>query len=274
MVNEKKVPYISFSVERLPDFLDLILKLEPIEKKDLLLKTSLKFKRSKKTMEEFILSLKNLNLIIQKNNLISTSELSKKMVSISKENFWELLRENILRDKNISSILDAIIDITKQRIKVKSNENYYNQLSNILKDKYGFTFASARMLDRFITLFRKTNILNYDPFCNEYFLVSKHSISDDELFKIVKREYNKIKNILEKKTGTDWVPIDQLNSQVCRKEGIEMKLFNEFMKRALKKGKLQFAEASASRNKVRERGIEKNGSIYFYVKIPKEVSNY
>ena len=263
------MPYISFSIDRLPNFLDLILELEPIQKKELVSKASIKFNRSKKTMKEFITSLKNLSLIVQKNNKISTSELSKKMLASAKNDFWKLLRERLQGNNCIASILDAIKDMAGQRVKVKSNKNYYYQLSAMLRKNFGFFYASPRRLDRFITLFRKTRILDYDPFLDEYFLVSKYSVPNDTLHRIIKREYEKLKSMLEKKTGTTWVPIDQLCSQVCRREGIEVKAFNSFMKSALEKGELQFAQASASRVEVRKRGIEKEGTIYFYVKIPK-----
>jgi len=265
---KKRVPYISFSTNRLRNFLDLILELEPIPKEDLVSKASIKFNRSKKTMKEFVLSLENLGLIVQKNRDIFTSDLSKKMLTSSRKAFWNLLRENLQNDDRIISILEAIQEMSSKGVKVKSNENYYKQLSTTLQANFGFSYASPRGLDRFITLFRKMHLLDHDPFLDEYFLVSKYSVSDDALRRITKREYEKLKDILKKKTGTTWVPIDQLASQACRKEGIEVKTFNSFLRRALEKGEFQFAQASGSRVEVRERGIEKGGTIYYYVKIP------
>lgn len=266
--NKKRVPYISFSIDRLPEFLDLILELEPVQKKDLVSKASIKFNRSKKTMKEFITSLRNLGLIIQKNSNIFTSELSKEMLADGKKDFWKLLRENLQNDDRIVSILEAIRQMSSKGMKVKSNENYYNQLSTTLQANFEFSYASPRRLSRFITLFRRMSMLDHDPFLDEYFLVSKYSVSDDTLRRIIKSEYDKLKSMLEKKTGTTWVPIDQLCSQACRKHGIEVEMFNSFMRRALEKGEFQFAQASASRVEVRKRGIEKGGTIYFYVKIP------
>lgn len=264
------MPYVSFSINRLPDFLDLISELEPVQRKELTSKVSIKFDRSEKTIEEFITSLKNLRLIVQKDNKIYTSELSKEMLSSDKKDFWKHLRESLLDNNRIRNILEAIENMSRQKVKVKSSENYYAQLSTTLRVKFGFSHASPRRLSRFITLFKKTHILDYDPFLDEYFLISKRSVSDDTLRRITKREYKQLKSVLEKKTGTTWVPIHQLCSRVCQREGIEVNAFYSFMRRALDKGEFQYAQASASRVEVRKGGIEKGGTIYFYVKIPEE----
>ncbi len=189
------------------------------------------------------------------------------MLANDKKDFWKLLRENLQNDDRTISILEAIQELSRNEVKVKSNENYYHQLSNTLKTNFNFSYASPRNLDRFITLFRKTHLLDYDPFLDRYFLVSKYSVPDKTLRRMIEREYKKLKSELEKKTGTTWVPIDNLGSQICWREGIELKEFRSFMKRALEKGEFQFAQASGSRVEVRRGGIEKGGIMYFYVKI-------
>jgi len=265
--HSKKVPYISFSVDKLPMFLSLVSKKEVMRKDDLILEVSEKFSRSRKTIQEFIISLKNLGLLREENRKISLTESSRRIISKDREDFWPTLREEMLHHKLILEILYAIDFMSRQKIKVKSNEEYYNALSKVLQTKYGFDFASPRELDRFITLFRKLKILDYDPFLDKYFIVRIHDIDHKSLEKIVIKKYEEISNKMKTKTGTFWVPVDQLRSGITEERGIDAEVLDKFFKKAIGGYKFQFAEASASRREVRKGGIKKNGKIYYYMKI-------
>lgn len=261
----KRVPYISFSVERLPAILELIKSSEPTKKEELFCEASKKFSRSRKTIQEFVISLKNLGLVKEEVGKLSLTEGSSRMMN-NKKDFWKILSEELLKSVIVSNILDAVSLISEEEVKVTSTDEYYHRLSKVLKTKFSFSSASPRELDRFITLFRKMKILDYDPFSDEYFLVRKSSVDERSLETLLMRKYEEIRNEMFKRTGTSWVPIDQLRSGICKDEGIAKDAVDEFLHRVLEKNGFQFAEASASREEVRKGGIEKNGKIYFYVK--------
>ena len=263
----KKVPYISFSVDRLPALLELIKSSGPMEKDALIRQASESFSRSRKTIQEFVISLKNLGLVKEENGKISLTESSSRMMMNNRKDFWEILRQELLENVIVSNILDAIFLMSEEEKKVTSNEEYYHSLSRVLQNRFSFSSAPPRELDRFITLFRRIKILDYDPYSDEYFLVRKNSMDDKSLETLLIQEYKEIKKEMEKRTGTSWVPIDQLRSKICMGEGIETEVVNRFLKGIWDKNRFQFAEASASRKEVRKGGIEKNGKIYFYVKI-------
>jgi len=206
-------------------------------------------------------------LVQESNGKISLTETGQNILTSKGGEIWEALRKELLKDEIIIEILQSIKDMSKEDINVRSSEDYYHRLSEVLREKYNFKSASPRALDRFITLFRKVKALDYDPFSNEYFIVRKHHISKDFLETILLEKYEQIKGEMIKKTGTSWVPVDLLRSRICREEGIETSVVNEFFKNAIERDDFQFAEASASRNEVRKGGIKKDDKIYFYVKI-------
>jgi len=265
--SRKRVPYISFSIERLLPFLGLIKSSGSIKKETLISRASQIFSRSKKTIQEFIISLKNLDLIEEEDGEISLTEISKELMLSSKEDFWESLRQELLKKEVVLSILDAISITSQEKKKVTSNEEYYHYLSKTLLTKYSFASASPRDLDRFITLFRKIKILDLDPLTNEYFLVRKHDIEEKALETILTQKYVTLKNEMIRRTGTSWVPIDRLRSEICRGEGIETEAVNRLLKKMVARRGFQFAEASAARREVRKGGIEKKGKIYYYLKL-------
>jgi len=237
-----------------------------MEKNTLLDEASKTFRRSRKTIQEFVISLKNLGLIKEENGEISLTENSLRMMMNNGRNFWEIFKQELLKNAVVSNILDAIFSMSREEEKVTSNEEYYHSLSRILQNKFSFSSASPRELDRFITLFRRMKILDYDAFSDEYFLIRRNVISEKSLEKLLMQKYEEIRNEMIKRTGTYWVPIDQLRSRICMDEGIETDVVNRFLKMLFEKDEFQFAEASASRREVRKGGIERNGKIYFYIK--------
>lgn len=265
--SRKQVPYISFSVQRLPALLKMIKSLEPIEKGVLINEASRRFSKSRKTIQEFIISLKNLMLVEERDGKILLTKSSSSMILNDEKQFWGILRQELLSNATVLNILDAISLMSKEEKRVTSSEEYYQDLSRILQTEFSFTSASPRELDRFITLFRRMKILDYDPYSNGYFLVRKNIVDERCLETILVEKYQEIRNEMTRRTGTSWIPINQLRSKVCISEGIATEAFDRLIKRIWDENGYEFAEASASRKEVRKGGIEKNGKIYFYIKM-------
>ncbi len=255
----KILPYVSISTEKIQDYLKIIRKNEPISKDKLAKMISSNFDSKNKTAKENILSLENLDLVEKSDGKITLASNLKNSVEKSK------LKEIFLEQQYIQDLIESIKILKKEGEEIRFKKGFFSKVMGVLSNKFDYEKRSRRLIDTYLSLFRFLNILQKDEYTKNFYLVSNEDVNKEKFRDILKENYEKLVG-----NKTSWVKIPELRSKLVLELGIESEKIDEMLKELTENNKdLQFSRASALRKEVKNFGLKVENETYFYVKVAK-----